>query len=106
MKSIIMIAATAAFVATATSASAADGAEVYSKNCAKCHGADGKGATPMGKKLKIKDLTVEQKKLSDEQVVKSIKEGVIEDGKQRMKPIKGLSDDDIAAVVKYVRSLK
>jgi mono/diheme cytochrome c family protein len=49
---------------------------------------------------------VEQKKLSDEQVVKSIKEGVIEDGKQRMKPIKGLSDDDIAAVVKYVRSLK
>jgi mono/diheme cytochrome c family protein len=106
MKSIIILATGAAFVAAGMTAHAADGAAVYSKHCSKCHGADGKGATPMGKKLKIKDLSVEQKKLSDDAIIKSIKVGVEEGGKQRMKPIKELGDADIAAVLKYVRSLK
>lgn len=87
-------------------ANAADAATIYSKECAKCHGAAGKGDTKMGKKLKVKDLTVEVGKLSDAQIAASIKEGVMEGGKMRMKPIKGLSDADVAALVAYVKSLK
>jgi len=105
MKTLIpVIVATALTIGS--NAKAADGAAIYSKECAKCHGADGKGDTKMGKKLKIKDLTVEVAKLSDERIAASIKEGVNEGDKVRMKPIKGLGDADIAAVVAYVKGLK
>lgn len=105
MKTLMLI-AVSAFVAAASNASAADGSALFSKQCAKCHGADGKGDTKMGKKLKIKDLTVEVGKLSDARIAASIKEGVKENGKLRMKPIKGLSDADVDAVVKFVKTLK
>ena len=42
---------------SALSASAADAKANYESNCAKCHGADGKGQTKVGQKLGIKDLT-------------------------------------------------
>jgi hypothetical protein len=60
----------------------------------------------MGKKLNINDLSVAQAKLSDAQVSKTIKEGIQTDGKLRMKPIKDLSEDDIKAVTKFLRTLK
>lgn len=105
MKTLFPITA-AAFLAMGLNANAADGAAIYIKECAKCHGADGKGDTKMGKKLSIKDLTVELAKLSDEQIAKSITEGVMEGAKQRMKPVKTVAAADVDAVVKYVRSLK
>jgi mono/diheme cytochrome c family protein len=105
MKTLLLVTA-AAFLSAGLNASAADGAAIYAKECAKCHGADGKGDTKMGKKLKIKDLTVEVAKLSDAKIAASITDGVKEGGKVRMKPIKGQSDADIQAVVKFVKSLK
>lgn len=105
MKTLCLITATA-FASACLNASAADGGAIYTKECAKCHGADGKGDTKMGKKLKIKDLTVEVVKLSDARIAASIKEGVKEGDKVRMKPIKGLSDADVEAVVKFVKTLK
>jgi cytochrome c len=41
----------------ALSAAAADAKATYERDCAKCHGADGKGDTKMGKKLGCKDYT-------------------------------------------------
>ncbi len=108
MKRIILLAVVLGFTA-ATAASAADAKENWDKNCAKCHGADGKGQTPTGKKLSIKDLTDAkvQAGFTDEAGFKAIKEGLKDkDGTLRMKPAEGLSDDDLKALVQYVRGLK
>ena len=105
MKTLLPITA-AAFLAMSLNASAADGAAIYTKECAKCHGADGKGDTKMGKKLKIKDLTVELAKLTDARIAASITDGVKEGDKMRMKPVKNVAAADVDAVVKYVKSLK
>lgn len=86
----------------------ADAATIWTNECAKCHGDDGKGQTKMGKKLGIADLTDPkvQAKFSDEQAAKSIKEGVKDkEGKLAMKPIEGLTDADIKALVPLVRGL-
>ena len=88
---------------------AADAASTWTDNCAKCHGPDGKGNTKMGKKLGIADLTdaKTQAGFTDEDAIKAIKEGVKDkSGKTTMKAIEGLSDDDIKALIPYVRSLK
>ena len=91
------------------SASAADAKENWEKNCQKCHGADGKGQTKMGQKLGVKDFTDAkvQAELKDDAAAKTIKEGMKDkDGKTLMKPFDTLSDDEIKALVAYVRSLK
>lgn len=87
---------------------AEDGKALYEKHCAKCHGADGKGETKMGQKLKIKDYTDAkvQDALKDEAAVKAIKEGLTKDGKTSMKAIEGVSDAEIKAMVAHLRTLK
>jgi cytochrome c553 len=95
--------------AGAISASAADAKENWEKVCGKCHGPDGKGDTKMGQKLAIKDLTDAklQADLKDDQAFKSIKEGIKDsEGKIKMKPAENISDDEIKALVQYVRTLK
>jgi cytochrome c6 len=90
-------------------AQAGDAKEIWEKSCVKCHGADGKGQTKMGQKLGIKDLTDTkvQDGFKDEEAFKAIKEGLKDkEGKTQMKAAEGLSDDDIKALVKHVRSLK
>jgi len=46
------LAAILAVALRATAASAEDGAALYKAKCASCHGAEGKGDTPVGKALK------------------------------------------------------
>lgn len=87
----------------------ADAATNWSDKCAKCHGPDGRGDTKMGKKLSIADLTDAQvqAKFTDADAVKAVKEGIKgKDGKLAMKPIEGLSDEEINALVTVVRGLK
>jgi len=95
-------------IAVAMPARAADGKATYDAQCAKCHGADGKGDTKMGKRLGCKDYTDAkvQGDLKDDAAVKSIKEGLKDGDKVLMKPAEGLSDDDIKAVVAYMRTFK
>ena len=101
---------TIAIIATAAlSANAADAKANYEKDCAKCHGADGKGQTKMGQKLGAKDYTDAkvQAELKDDAAFKAIKDGLKnKEGKQLMKPSEGLSDDDIKALVAYMRTFK
>jgi cytochrome c553 len=92
-----------------TAALAEDAKGIYEKDCAKCHGADGKGDTKMGKKLGCKDYTDAkvQAELKDDAAMKAIKEGLKDkEDKVLMKPAEGLSDSDIKGLVAYVRSLK
>lgn len=107
MKRILLISA-AAVLMTAMSASAADVKETYAKACAKCHGPDGKGETKMGKKAEVKDFTDAkiQASFKDEEMIKAIKEGVKDGDKTRMKAAEGVTDDEIKALVAYVRTLK
>jgi cytochrome c553 len=99
----------AAIAVTALSARAEDAKTIYEKDCAKCHGTDGKGDTKMGKKLGAKDYTDAkvQEELKDDAAFKSIKEGLKDkEGKSLMKPSEGLSDDDIKGLVAYLRKFK
>ena len=107
MKKAILI-TVAACAAMVVSASAADVKENWDKNCAKCHGPDGKGDTKMGKKLEIKDFTDAkvQAALKDDAMFKAIKEGVKDGEKVRMKAVEGLSDEEMKALVTYVRAFK
>jgi mono/diheme cytochrome c family protein len=96
-------------LAGALSAKAADAKENYDTLCAKCHGAEGKGDTKMGAKLGCKDFTDAkvQADMKDDAAIKGIKEGLkSDDGKTLMKPFDQLSDDEIKALVAYVRGLK
>jgi len=93
----------------ALSLCAADGKALYEKDCQKCHGADGKGDTKMGKKSGAKDYSTAkvQEELKDDAAIKAIKEGYKDkEGKVVMKPAEGLSDEDIKALVAQMRSFK
>jgi cytochrome c553 len=107
MNKMILIAA-AALTAVVVTASAADVKENWDKNCKKCHGEDGTGKTKMGEKLEIKDFTDAkyQASMKDEDMLKAMKEGVKDGDKVRMKAAEGLSDDEMKALVAYVRAFK
>jgi cytochrome c553 len=108
MKKTMILAAVMVF-AGAMTASADAAKDNYTKLCAKCHGADGKGQTMIGKKLEIKDYSDAgvQAALTDDAAFKSIKEGLkSSDGKVQMKPYADLSDADIKALVAYMRTFK
>lgn len=106
----LIIASLALLVAGAVSVRAADAKEIYEKDCAKCHGADGKGKTKMGEKLGVKDYTDAkvQADMKDEDMIKAIKTGVKEkdSDKTKMKAFDSLSDDEVKALVAYVRKFK
>lgn len=88
---------------------AADAKTNWANNCAQCHGATGKGDTKMGKMLNAMDLTDAKKQASftDAQAATAIRDGVKQNGKTTMKAFGGkLTDDEIKALVAYVRTLK
>jgi mono/diheme cytochrome c family protein len=104
MKKILVLLTVCAFAA-GYSAMAADGAEVYAKNCSKCHGEDGKGKTKMGEKSGCKDYSVEA--IKADEAFKAVKEGLKKDGKTLMKAYgETLSDDEIKASIEHMKTFK
>lgn len=84
-------------------ASAEDPAAAYKSKCQACHGVDGKGDTPVGKKLGIKDFhSPEVAKMSDQEFFE-----ITKNGKNKMPKYDGkLTDDQIKELVQFIRSLK
>ncbi|HZR06756.1 MAG TPA: c-type cytochrome [Candidatus Udaeobacter sp.] len=106
---IIIILSISILLAVSSVARAADAKTNWANNCAQCHGPDGKANTKMGKMLSAKDLTDPkvQAEFTDAKATQSIKEGVKKNGKTTMKAFGGkLTDDEIKALVAYVRTLK
>lgn len=103
----LLIAATAAALAFASSVSAADGKSIYSSNCASCHGGNGQGTPGLAPALKGSAFVTGSKV---EDVIATVKDGRDGDRKKyKNLPIampawgKQLSDADIKAVVDYLR---
>ena len=108
MKRMIVL-SIACWLVAAASVQAADVKENWEKQCVKCHGPEGKGDTKMGKKVGVKDYTDAkvQAEMKDDKAFKVIKEGLKEGDKTQMKPYKDMfSDEEIKALVAYVRKLK
>ena len=83
---------------------AQDGGEtLFKRRCPACHGSDGKGETPMGKKLGAANLTsTEVQSQSDAQLTDVITKGK----NNKMPSFDGkLSKDEIAELVAYIREL-
>ncbi len=73
----------------------------YKGKCAMCHGPDGKGETPTGKAMKVKDFGSDDvQKMSDADL-----SGVISAGKGKMPAYKTLTPDQVKDLVAYVRGL-
>jgi mono/diheme cytochrome c family protein len=73
--------------------------ELYARNCANCHGADGKGQTALGRSKDVPDLTDVKPSLK-----KSIR--VITSGADDMPAFgKKLKKNEITALANYLRSL-
>jgi cytochrome c6 len=79
-------------------------AELYSKNCASCHGRDGRAKTLKARRNHARNLSDPewQNKVSDERIFNSIM-----NGKGKMPDYaKKLSAPEIDSLVPYVRGLK
>ena len=109
----LLVSVVAAFALFSTPAWAADKIErTWKSKCASCHGADGKGATEKGKKMKIADMTsADFKAKKDDDMKKAIREGVKseKDGvKKEMDAFKAedLKDDQVDALIAFIKALK
>ena len=114
MKKIIGITLLAT-LALGTTAFAGEDAErgkmLFEQNCSACHGLDAKGVQGLGKDLTTSEFAAGK---SDEEMVAFVKEGRAADHPLNttgilMPPKAGnpaLSDDDIKAIISYMRSLE
>jgi cytochrome c6 len=99
-----------ALAAIAAFAFAAPVAENWENHCTKCHGADGKGETKAGRKLKVRDYTDPkvQAEMKEPEMIKAIADGLKDkNGKETMKAYKEeLSAKEIEELVAYIRKFK
>jgi cytochrome c6 len=79
-----------------------DAAGLYKSKCAACHGADGKGNTPVAQKLGVRDFaSLEVQKETDAELLT-----ILAKGKNKMPGYeKQLSQSEIKDQVAYIREL-
>lgn len=79
-----------------------DAKTVYGQKCASCHGLDGAGATPMGKKMGLKDLrSKEVQSMTDAQLLE-----ITSKGKGKMPGYeKSLGADMCKKLVAHIRTM-
>lgn len=98
------IAAAAGIRSEVAYSSARSAAQLYSKECASCHGKDGKSKTLKGRIKHSRNLADPewQNSVNDERIFNSIM-----NGKRKMPSYgKKFSEQEIDALVAYVRALK
>ena len=88
----------------ANSGDAKAGKAVYAAKCKTCHGDKGEGNAALAKisKVTLRDLgSKEVQSKSDDKLKKDLTEGV-----GKMLPVKGLTNQQLADVIAFLRSLK
>ena len=93
------------------SALAKDGSTLWLKTCSACHGIDGSGDTPMGKRLALPDFRKPeiQKSITDAMIQEALLKGLQrkKDGILKiMPPYKHLPEADRVLLGKYLRTLE
>jgi mono/diheme cytochrome c family protein len=90
------------------SVQAQDATAIYAQKCVSCHGVQGKGDGPAGKYLNPKpnDFAMSLKDKTDDWIAKAIKGGGVAVGLSPvMPPYPDLNDDQVKAVVDYIKKL-
>ena len=82
------------------SSAADDGADLYKRKCAGCHGASGQGKPAM-KAPQLKGTSLEPS-----QIVQHITKGEAKSKPPHNKGISGLTEDQATAIADYIKSLK
>ena len=82
---------------------AGEGAKVYASSCASCHGADLRGSE---KGQSLLSIVYEPNHHGDDSFRSAISNGAAQHHWSfgDMEPVDGLSDDDVEAVIAYIRS--
>jgi mono/diheme cytochrome c family protein len=89
-------------LASAVSFAQSGGDATYKAKCAMCHGPTGAAETPTAKMLKVKPASdPDIKALTVDQIA-----AVVKNGKDKMKPIAGLTDAQIKDVAVFYHGLK
>ena len=90
-------------VAGSAMAAGSDGAAIYKKSCAMCHGPDGAGQTATGKSMKLRDLrSAEVQKQTDIELTK-----IISGGKGKMPAFgKKLTTNDVESLIAFIHTIK
>jgi mono/diheme cytochrome c family protein len=95
-----------AFVLILSVGASAQAEQKYQAQCSSCHGMDGSGSTPAGKKMGAADLrSQEVQSLSDQELFNTIAYGF----KHKQYPHaflrRGLTEKQVADIVVYIRKL-
>ncbi|HVS30816.1 MAG TPA: cytochrome c [Thermoanaerobaculia bacterium] len=83
------------------------GADLFKTKCAMCHGQMGNARTPLAEKQGLRDLaSPEVQKLTDEELIEVVANGRGPKKAAHAYKAKGISDEQIKALVAYIRTLK
>jgi mono/diheme cytochrome c family protein len=88
------------FLLAATAAFGADGAAIYNRKCAGCHGANGQGKPAM------KAPAIKETKLDVSQITGHLMKGEPTSKPPHNKGMTGLKEDEAKAIAEYVKTLK
>ena len=89
-------------LACAMSFAQSSGDAIYKAKCQTCHGASGTPSPGLQKMLGVKPVSdPDVKKMTVAQI-----EEIVKNGKNKMKPVAGLSDAQVKAVAEYFKTLK
>jgi len=78
------------------------GSAIYSQNCSRCHGADGRAQTPKGRQVNAVDLTSSEWSPDEARDTR-----IVTKGKGSMPSFKSkLTPAEISVVVQYIRRFK